>query len=541
MTTARTRTWLLLASLLLAAVAVTWYSLVPWLAHTYWLNGPQYPPDKVEREVITSWRETDRRDSEPMRAVPFRVAVRAPTAEVETITIENTSSRVARNLWFYREDMPNFYNAATIVESVTAGKQTQTEKVLALWALFPRYYYNYYPLSSSGLLIDPPTLFAVLGTAQCNYAAAVLETLCQMIGCETRLIGVELNDPAGNIAHCVLEVKADGRWIYMDPDGHAIYRRPDGEWAGVADLMNDPEIVRHAPHAYYNPSLLGDAFARGTVTFLDEVLEPFELARRQRDPTCYSAYHHAMRYDLLPGSKIVLSPHRKGRFYSMNLPLYCNGVLRWTYRPEDFANGKPHGVILENLTVRTRQGDLLLMPQRRGTPASLILPLSSPYLMVGGRIVSQVEAHGDMRLYILPFARCVLSSLEGWTRLGSCNKESTLSFDNLLQAAPVFGYALKIEVPESGALLHAFEVHTWLQGAPKALPYLTPGENRFILYCQTPTSPLATQGGEADVESVLFDNGLKLSFSLLKTLTSAPERRATSPVATQVAGTSAGP
>jgi len=449
-----------------------------------------------------------------MLSLPFSIQAEAPLPPAMNVLVENTSNHPIRNVWFYREDMPNFYSSATIVESVTAGKETETEKVLALFNLFPKYYYNYYPISEGGLLFDPPTLFAVLGSAQCNYASAVLQTLCQLVGCETRTIGVESPDVAPRIAHCTMEVRADGRWIYMDPDGHAIYRRADGELASVADLVADAAPVRATPHAYFSPEVLANAFAKGhTITYEDrEDIPP--LAARHQDPVRYGARHHYMRYDLLPGSRVLLRPQPDERYFHLRLPSYASGTMKWRCLPSAFAPGADPGVLLQNALAVVESGSDSVTFRRLnpGRPASVVIPFASPYLIVGGRIVGKIGAVENPAFHVLLFNPNLLAGQESWIPLDGISANLGVSLDPLFGSIAHFGYALRIDIPFTGVTLRDFQVLTYLQCAPKALPHLLPGENRFVRYSPAALASQPQPEGQSNVFSVRFEDGLRVGF-----------------------------
>ena len=446
-----------------------------------------------------------------MFSVPFSIRCSEPEPKVQRFVMENTSHSVIRNFRVYKSDMPNFYSAQTLVATATAGKKTQTEKVVALWELFTEYYYNYYPLPYKGRLLDPVTLFAVFGTAQCSEAAPVLQTLCEMAGCRTRLVTLDWQEGAYRIAHCAMEVRADGRWIYMDPDGHSIYRLPNGRLASARDLIRNADPVRRSTHAYYNPAVLANAFEKGKVTFYPEPGNPFRLAHKQTDPRGYSPFHHFMRWDMLPGTKVTTFQEQGTRFIYAPLPEFANALLEWSCRPEDFATGDCRGVLEENLQVAVR-GDLIdLRPADPDEPAALVIPMTSPYLMVGGQVVSDIVSAGTVRLYVQPFTQGVADAEDNWQPLAALNEKRPLSLDEALQDAPVFGYALRIEVPPCGATVRHLQVQTWLQRALKALPHLSHGDNQFVLYTQIPASVAASSRDDTG-QTVLFDNGLKLTY-----------------------------
>lgn len=501
--------------LLLLALALR-YPFARWVFSRENREGDANALSRRGGEFLEAWRKVDSLPPAPMCSIPFAIERGAALPEVASIVIENTSHRVIRNFWFYREDTPNFYSSATVVESVTRGLASDTEKVIALWSLFPKYYYNFYPADDSGLLNDPPTVFAVFGTAQCNNSVKVLETLCQMAGCETRTLGISYSEGERAIAHMVMEAVGDSGWVYLDPDGHSVYRRKNGECASAQDLLSDPSLVLTARHAYYDNQLLVKAFDSGEVQFHDQHPDKFYMATRQTDPAKYPAFRHIMRYDLLPGTEVRLFPRRKGKFYSRlrepgEPPLYCNGLATWEYRPENFEN-VPEGILLDNVSVQVQGGTLVVTPRRTAEKAALIVPVVSPYVMVGGRIAGSLESPTRMKVFSLPFVKGGVAHKKGWRFLGDAEDEFDIRFDQEFHEHPLFGYAVKFEIPKTGAALRAVRIETDLQCTPKALPHLTSGKNAFILYAQEQVCLRDTRV-TPDSAMALFENGLRFGFS----------------------------
>jgi len=508
---------LILVAIICAAAKACWRPVMAWTERRCGVPEPECPVTAIEQDFLKMWSDVDREPSRSMVTEPFSIHAKSleQTPTVESITIENTSRSAIRDFWFYRAGAPNFYSAQTLVDSVTATETTETGKAMALWSLFPRYYYNYYPNSFVSMLFDPPTQLAVLGTAQCNFAVSVLETLCQMAGLETRPGGITYQRNGQAIAHCVMEVKADGRWIYLDPDGHSAYRMADGRWAGMEDLRRNPELVLTCPHAYYETAFLAEAFAKGEVGVSDtSERDAFSLARRQTATDLYSKARHVMRFDLLPGAKTVLYPGVHRRSFNMELPLYANGVLTWTCRPHNFANGWHSGILMRNVAATATADGVVLRPCQSRRPASIIIPITSPYLMVGGRIAGVIKTAKNLQVRMAPFTRVVHATEDGWLALGELTNGSTsLFFDGIIDKEPLFGYALRISIPASGVTFRSLDIMTWLQCAPRALPRLEAGENTFNLYAENPVRPVVS---ESAVPGVKFENGLRITFDLAR-------------------------
>jgi len=198
---------------------------------SFFKEKPKNKLTSKEKEYISKWRLMDiSQEPNNMTTNSFEVEVVGNSdPKMKEVRISNTGNEIISNVWLYRQDQPNIYSTKTLVESTTKGLKTDKEKIFALWSLFPRYYYNFDGSLQGGEADDPPTLFGVFGTAQCNNASNVLETLCQVIGCNTRPIGIESKLNNRRLNHRALEIFVDGRWIYLDPDGHVFYLKRDNK------------------------------------------------------------------------------------------------------------------------------------------------------------------------------------------------------------------------------------------------------------------------------------------------------------------------
>ena len=447
----------------------------------------------TDREIsrVDGWRLLDRvpTDGATMTSARFEAVVDKPAPVLKSFRIENTSNKPIGGFWIYREGAPNFRNALTIVESVTAGRETDGEKAAALFALFPKFYENFYPASDGGLLYEPSVLLAVFGWGQCNIASHNLETLCQLAGFETR--GVGLETPGTNFAHKTMEVFYEGAWHYFDPDGRVFFTRDDGRIASVADLQAAPDLIRRGPEPVgYDRETYAAAFERGKVEVF-EYPEKFRMAQRHRDPAHYPHYRHVMRYDLLPRTTFRLERGNRGLFYSERKdmgppPSYANGVIRTTVRGAEAAVW----------------GEFIV-------DGALILPVVSPYILVGGRIEGTTEK--SLRVAWLPFNKDPMYRAV-WTDLGTVRGRFSLDFSPCFHEYPIFGYALKLTPAPSEIGASVIEVVTDFQHNPKAFPQLKQGPNAFYLYTSDARqfTPLPGGGG-LEVET---PDGLRVVFEV---------------------------
>ena len=482
----------------------------------------KHPVDAVETSFLDHWRHLHRRPEVSMRSLSFQVDVPCPRPRVTAIRFQNTSTRVLNNVWFYSADMPNFYSAPTIATSATRGTRTPTEKIVALWNLFPRYHVHQYPLTSSSLCSDPPTLFAVLGGAQCNNASDALEALCQLEGIETRRLGVEYHGPRGEtIAHSTLEARVGNRWIFLDPDGHAIYRRTDGAWASAQDLAANASLIAMRPHGYYDRTVYARAFSEGRVIVHERSEYPFRRAKAYTDPEKFRFFRHLMRYDLLPGASVTLYPQQRRKFCGTygpkGPPAYCNGVLTWELRPEHLTR-PDQGLALTNLHCRPGKDTFHLVPEHKFGEASIIVPVVSPYFLVGGILEGELEGDSGIEVFFQRFPLGVTPLHEEWQALGHFRRKFALRFDETLNDQPCFGFAIKLVIPRRGIAIRRLRIVADMQLSPLALPQIHQGDNSFFLYTENSNTCVQNATATADQTTVNFSDGLRLDFSF------APQR-----------------
>ncbi|HIJ74563.1 MAG TPA: hypothetical protein HPP83_10725, partial [Candidatus Hydrogenedentes bacterium] len=324
------------------------------------------------------------------------------------------------------------------------------------------------------------------------------ELLCQSIGVETRRIGVELvENGKTRFAHNAVEAYLDGAWRYFDPDGRVFYRLADGTIACVEQLKADASPIRNGPAPVgYRRELYAAAFERGNVI----VYEPREPLRRKTMYENMSAfplmYREAMRYDLPPGMKLVLSRDPAEKFFVRGLggvsdtsavngevPPCASGRIEWHISPASF------GDVANVLS----SGD------------ELVVAIKSPYVIAGGQVAA--ETTGNAReIGFLPF---VFSPTYKHTfhRLTPRDGSASVKLGPALpKFHPLTGFALKVDRNGLGKL----QVTADIQHNPRALPKLTRGENRFVLWSPWPCAFTVENSPTASV--VETDNGLRLRF-----------------------------
>lgn len=460
-------------------------------------DGRERKLDIDEKKIVDRWRTMNSNpfDNEgQMTCSEFTINVASANPALDRVVIENVSAEPVLNFWFHREGEPNLYSAKTIVESATRGKGTETEKVLALFDLFLKYYVNFFPVDDVGILRSPSILLGSVGYGQCNYASDALQLLCQIAGCRTRGVGFQLVERGETrIAHNVMEVQADGKWIYLDPDGKLYFTLEDGRIAGVEDLKRNPDIIRKSPlPTSYDKECYARAFEKGEVILYDPAM-PFRRRQRYEDMQSFPLlFRKAMRYDLLPGEKIILESVPAGKVF---VPGMGCGEKRF-----DAPRSAPPcagGRVIQRLTREVRSH---LEDFRAG--GGLVLPVSAPYIAVGGAL----RGSSQSTIRYCPFRS--FSIYDPTFTSASCAGRSAVQLDELFpRETPIFGYALKLD---PARLADDAELVTDIQHNPRALPRLDHGENTFIFYSPgKPSFRVRDCDGKSVVET---DTGIRVEF-----------------------------
>ena len=432
-----------------------------------------------ELAFLRRWRPGQADEQPPLQATAL--PPKASTVGAGALRFHNASDRTIRNIWIHRRGEPNFHSIATLAASATAGAGTETDKAVALWRLFERYYVHRYPPALSGAINHPLILLTSFGAAQCDNATFALRTLCHECGLRTRDVGVDWTDGTDRIAHHMLEAYADGRWILMDPDGRAMYRASSRHWASAADLRSHPEVVAESAHGYYAPAHFAQAFAWGDL----QRYPPSGPAAPATGRPPLACFRHAMQFTLLPGESVAFPPGPPEKIYrgSDGRDRYrlANGVMTWRLRAATLD-----GLYLRNLGLRAEGGNLLVQPAlwRTGT---LIVPQASPYVIVRGELRGRIAKGGPARVAILAFQHGAAAPRPEWQPVGDAAGDFTLRMDAPFDGAPVFAFALRIEFARH-TVVEALRLRTLIQCNRDTLPTATPGAGELVLLSEPGTN-----------------------------------------------------
>jgi len=267
--------------------------------------------------------------------------------------------------------------------------------------------------------------------------------------------------------------------------------------AGVEDLLKNPELVKRIYHPTYSTELVTQAFKNGCkrmgilessvkgkgILIYDSELERNEelsLKKKQLTPDRYPLNRHLMRYTLLPGSTLILKWDKKRKFFSgmkKEPPLYSNSVL--FYSPINLE-----GILLNNVRISKINERVKILKKDRRQHSNLIIPIISPYVIVGGKI--KLKTKSETKIYFNSGARLdYQKKASEWERLNLQRRGHSVYVDLGIERfldVPQFCYFIKIKIPEGGFFLGDLEIQTDLQSAPKLLPYLKRGRNTMNVY-----------------------------------------------------------
>lgn len=413
-----------------------------------------------------------------------------------------------------------------IFASFTKEGMSQAERSKAIWKAAVRYRHQTQPpnehLAADWEAHDPVKLFNVYGYCMCCCSSAVIEALNRLDGREAR--GRILN------GHSVPEVRYDNGWHMFDASLINYFPRPgDGVVASVDEIAasvrgwhdkhpgyrgkpdklvqlmredgwtgwkkHGPEILNGTPFlttGYYPARTHG---WDSTMIEYDRQSETYEYG--------YQVGHRAL-FSLRPGESFVREAGNRGLHVNQTtdwsalksrapdddlvylkefLPGYSGGIVAngyHRYAPDIASNGLAEGAdVHANVAVGS---DGVLRPQGVDKPGVIVIPMTSPYVYLGGRVtLKTVCKTKDDRITV------ALSTNNGrsFTTVATApvgQKETTVDLGSRILRR--YGYWLRVELRAAtadGAGLESLRIENDIQHAPRTLPWLGQGVNTITV------------------------------------------------------------
>ncbi len=359
-------------------------------------------PGRVDEVKIKEHTELITTDS---KIFEIEVAGTIDPENIE-ITIENAGDTPVKNPRITVNGRYNWYTLSDLAGEIIAGCTTEKEKAMAVFDFVEKQSYWWsYPKDRSSL--NPVRHFNIYGYHICSQAACQFVALCRAVGLEARVYEIW--------HHTVSEAKWDGVWHHMDPDIGIWYLKDDNlTIASIEELGEHPEWVArtYKPYRWYldpddNRKMIykpdadpaGKGLADLYATMDDNYVET------GYDEWLYQEQTMALtlrpREKLIRWWKPVLRKHYDQQ-RSHEPVRYANGRL--IFEP-DFDALTYDGLIRRsNVKFRVEDGkspavhvDRLQDPVH-DQPSRLVIPMNSPYVMVGGFIDSRYYKGGTSRL-----------------------------------------------------------------------------------------------------------------------------------------------
>ena len=322
------------------------------------------------------------------------------------ITIENVGDVLVENPRITVNGKYNWYTLEDLAAEITQGCRTEKEKVMAIFDFVEKQSYWWsYPKDRSSL--NPVRHFNIYAYHICSQAACQFVALCRAVGLEARVYEIW--------HHTVSEAKWDGAWHHMDPDIGIWYLKDDNlTIASMAELEQHPEWVARAykPYRWYltpgdNRKVIYKPDAWPAGEGLATIYETREdnYVEAGYDEWLYK--HQDMSFTIRPNEKLirwwkpVLRKHYDQQ-RSHEPPRYANGQL--IFEP-DFTKLTYEGMVeTRNVKFKAEDGKSPAVhvdksqDPKYDQPSRLVIPMKSPYVIVGGYIDTRYYKGGTSRL-----------------------------------------------------------------------------------------------------------------------------------------------
>ena len=467
--------------------------------------------------------------------MPFRVLALAGVAVVSSVAATPTraadGARV-NNLKVLSDQVDDVTTPEAILRSFVKPGMSDAQRSRALWTAAVKYRHQAPPpqehLAADWEAHDPVKIFNVYGYCMCCCSSSLIEALNRLDGREAR--GRILN------AHSVPEVRYGDAWHMFDASLISFFPKPSdgavasvdevgravrdwyatnpgykGNGARLVDFMrrdgwmgwkSGPQLLAACP--WYRSGFLPAGTHGWDATMSEYARDPSEVYEYG-----YHVGHHAL-FSLRPGESLSREAGNRGlhvnkevdpdwdmlrsrapegdlRYVKEFFPGYNGGVVGngvHRYAPDLAAGDLARGAeVHENL--EAGGGTPALRPARPGKPGVALIPMTSPYVYLGGRL--NVRA---VRQTTADSVNVTISTNNGrtfaplWSAPRSDGTGAESSIDLSPRILRRYAYWLKIEIVASSpgsAGLQSLVIENDVQHAPRTLPRLAKGKTTITV------------------------------------------------------------
>jgi hypothetical protein len=396
-----------------------------------------------EQQVIVAGRLVTGRAADYVIDLPADASVASVS-----LTLENRGDVPVEAPWLVHADGPDWFDVESMLAPLRDEAEDDGARARALWAFLVRHRDHDEPPTEGPDSHEPVRFLNAYGYGFCDDASAVFRNLGRYLGLETRTWWLD--------GHVVPEVFHDGGWHVYDVDKEAIYPQPAG-LASVDTLARSPELALsptgpegHVPDAESRrPSILEAMGSFYASTDDNRVHE------RPIPP------YTDMAFVLRPGERVERwwSPRAPAVAAAKGSPTSRHGSGRWTL-----------AVTLE---------------PDAANPSVTRFRLPYPIVAVEAELPAEDAAHWVVEAW--PHATQDWAELspasDGGEQarlrsvLAPTDRKQVPSYEVVLRARPASGSP----PTERVTVLYRVDV----QVAPKSLPALAPGANRFRYRART--------------------------------------------------------
>lgn len=339
--------------------------------------------------------------------------------------------------------------------------------------------------------LNPLKFYQSFGFSICNNDSAILGAMWKSAGLKVR--------SARPYNHSISEVFFDGEWHLIDGDQNGFYLDYDNKTI-VEDykLGRDHYLVKRSHN--YGIKMYDYFSPKRDPRMLDEKAASLFIATTPNKSTSRSTPPTTrLHYTLRPEERLELLWENRGKFRFYNKQRYYINRLyngRQVYQPRRMDLFLKYGTILHR-NVITTSGQPYLQVNQPGVFSEIVIPMQSPYVIVGGQVElvvtsSQKSLPTTLSISIGGNKNGPWRLLKRVTHTGGKNHIS-VSLDEEISRFPrnvedrfFISIKWKDENKTNRVLLGDIKIIADLQLAPLGMPYLRLGENNIRFKSDTP-------------------------------------------------------